>query len=156
MGDHEASYDRVNRQIQAMLDARSSRRSHDGPPAPSRPRLHERDICPICRRALPPRGADGNEEAREAHVMDCISQRDPTSSTPNQQPTQSYMLPFIATEKDCMGEDGSPQECTICMVEYDVGDELARLECLCRFHKTCIVEWFDRKRECPVHKLSGQ
>ena len=88
--------------------------------------------------------------------MDCIRARDPSyqvegAGGPSQ--ARVHMLPFVANEKDCVGEDGSPQECSICMVEYDVGDELARLECLCKFHKTCIVEWLERKAECPVHKL---
>ncbi|KAJ9645501.1 hypothetical protein H2204_001081 [Knufia peltigerae] len=125
----------------------------DGPP---RPRIDERDICPICRRALPPREPDGTENAREAHIMSCIIARDPSARFEGAGgPSQSrvHMLPFIATEKDCVGSDGSPQECSICMVEYDVGDELARLECLCKFHKSCIVEWLERKAECPVHKL---
>lgn len=64
------------------------------------------------------------------------------------------MLPFKATEKDCLGQDGSAQECSICMVEYDVGDPLARLECLCCFHESCIRSWFERKKECPVHKIA--
>lgn len=64
------------------------------------------------------------------------------------------MLSFTATEKDCVSEDGTLQECTICMEEYEVGDKLARLECLCKFHKSCIVGWFERKKECPVHKFS--
>lgn len=64
------------------------------------------------------------------------------------------MLPFRATEKDCLGQDGSAQECSICMVEYDVGDPLARLECLCCFHESCIRSWFERKKECPVHKIA--
>jgi len=64
------------------------------------------------------------------------------------------MLPFTASEKDCVNEDGTAQECSICFVEYDVGDPLARLECLCKFHKTCIVDWFNRKPECPVHKIA--
>ena len=64
------------------------------------------------------------------------------------------MVAFIASEKDCLGEDGNVPECSICMVEYDVGDELARLECFCKFHKECIVSWLNRKSECPVHKAS--
>lgn len=73
---------------------------------------------------------------------------------PSPPPTQIRMLPFTASEKDCLAEDGTRQECSICFVEYDVGDQMARLECLCKFHKTCIVEWFFRKAECPVHKVS--
>jgi hypothetical protein len=33
-------------------------------------------------------------------------------------------------EKDCLGEDGQAAECTICMEDYEVGQTLARLECL--------------------------
>lgn len=75
--------------------------------------------------------------------------------------TTTAMLRFTATEKDCTpqtnseGElDASAVECSICMVEYDVGDKLVRLECWCKFHEDCIVEWFGRKAECPVHKLT--
>ena len=139
-----------------------------------RPRIQENDLCPICRRALPPRGSNGDETAREAHVMDCINTRDPTyhstaaesnsgagesgeaSSSQIQTPYRLHMLTFTATEKDCVSQDdGQVQECSICMVEYDVGDELVRLECLCKFHRSCIMEWVERKAECPVHKLIG-
>lgn len=155
--------------VSSMFDA-NPRNSLDGssssrplPAGSPQPRLQESDICPICRRALPPKDLDGNETARESHIMDCISGRDITSSSapsgrqalmhvPSRAPIQ--MLPFVATEKDCLGEDGNPQECSICMVEYDVGDQLARLECLCRFHRECIVEWFARKQECPLHKIA--
>jgi hypothetical protein len=143
----------------SFVDGSSSSRTLPAGPT----RLRESDICPVCRRALPPRDVDGKETAREAHIMDCISSRDTTSSSapggrqalmqaPSRAPVQ--MLPFVATEKDCLGEDGNPQECSICMVEYDVGDQLARLECLCRFHRECIVEWFGRKQECPLHKIA--
>ena len=45
------------------------------------------------------------------------------------------MLVYRATEKDCVGEDGGEQECVICFEEFKVGDEMGRLECLCKFHK---------------------
>ena len=151
----------VDSSVQNLLDQASASPSR---PAVQRPRLHERDICPICRRALPPRGADGDETAREAHIMDCIAARDPSTAQSSSARAESMarspphapiqMLPFIASEKDCLGEDGSRQECSICMVEYDVGDQLARLECLCKFHKGCIVQWFGRRQECPVHKIA--
>jgi len=142
-------------QYPAVARTAPSAPSHTGSSA--RPRLHERDICPVCRRALPPRGPNGDETARERHIMDCIHARDPSAPSSSEgggpSHTRIHMLPFTATEKDCVNQDGSLQECSICMVEYDVGDELARLECLCKFHKRCIVEWFARKPECPVHKL---
>lgn len=176
------SLHRMNR-IHSMLDTDTPFHPLPVPPVdtsthPHRPRLHERDICPICRRALPALGPGGDESARETHIMNCIMSRISADNSdarnslnlnPNNSPLQdrphahpplpvnfsSLMLPFTATEKDCMSaEDGTRQECTICMVEYDVGHELARLECLCKFHKECIVSWFERKQECPVHKVA--
>ncbi|KAK2787504.1 hypothetical protein FQN52_007222 [Onygenales sp. PD_12] len=129
-------------------------------PQHHRPRVDENDICPICNRILPARAADGSEAAREAHIRSCIEghgQPTDLSGTRTQQPSNGpvRMLPFTATEKDCMGQDGMPEECTICMEEYEVGATLARLECLCKFHKACIVGWLERKQECPVHKVSS-
>lgn len=130
---------------------------------PTRPSVPERDLCPICDQPLPSLGASGNEDAREAHVRGCIESHGRGGRSPPQagsspvvasSATPVRMISFPATEKDCLGQDGGTQECTICMEDYEVGQSLVRLECLCKFHKRCIAEWFGRKRECPVHKLS--
>lgn len=49
--------------------------------------------------------------------------------------TGGRMLVYLATEKDCTGEDGSANECVICLEEFENGDEMGRLECLCKFHR---------------------
>ena len=199
-------------------------------PPPTRPQLREEDECPICHQALPPKGPDNSEVAREAHVQSCIethfSSSAPRSthpppaaapgaaiaasaSTPSQaagprpmpvghrasvsssdMPSASFqqrrrvagMLAYQASEKDCVGENGEgTQECVICFEEFAVGDEMARLECLCKFHKvrillllslvydhsprgmerltfafskTCIRQWWETKGPgaCPVHQ----
>lgn len=161
------------------LSPSSSSRNRPLPPAPPhhyRQPIDESDICPICGRLLPPRAAGGSEEAREAHVRACIEGHgngypaNTSSGSTGRRTSQSNyndnnhnnhhadrplrMLPFTATEKDCVGEDGEPQECTICMEEYEVGDTLVRLECLCKFHKPCIMGWLERKMECPVHQVN--
>ena len=159
------------------------------PPRPiSQPRLREEDECPICHVALPPKGPDGSETNREAHVESCIQthfsssaprERHPppeiatsaagaadsltpavptqgeASSTPDRirstgeqlsgaevSPSRARrrrvagMLVYLASEKDCLGQDGeSGQECVICFEDFAVGDEMGRLECLCKFHK---------------------
>ena len=48
------------------------------------------------------------------------------------------MVVYNATEKDCVGEDGTPQECIICFEDFEAGTEMGRLECLCKFHKVCV------------------
>lgn len=62
------------------------------------------------------------------------------------------MFPYKATEKDCIDD----AECTICLEEFVVGVAMARLECLCRFHRQCIQDWFvGHPGRCPVHQHDG-
>ncbi|KAJ5951656.1 uncharacterized protein N7479_010069 [Penicillium vulpinum] len=150
--------------VTSVARPRRSFSSRDGI-LPRGPVLDEGDFCPVCRRQFPPLGPEQPVEARQAHTRACIegylspaalhrtssAQQGPPLPHP---PPEARMLPFVATEKDCIGEDGQAAECTICMEDYEVGQALARLECLCKFHKHCIVDWFERKMECPVHKLS--
>ena len=61
----------------------------------------------------------------------------PSPSTTQRRRTTG-MVVYHASEKDCIGEDGEGgQECVICFEEFTVGDEMGRLECLCKFHKVC-------------------
>jgi hypothetical protein len=65
-----------------------------------------------------------------------------TGNMPRILPTGPRMLTYLATEKDCIKTDENNEaetECVICFEEFEVGVEMARLECLCRFHKVCTV-----------------
>ncbi|KAL1254970.1 hypothetical protein QQF64_013031 [Cirrhinus molitorella] len=42
-------------------------------------------------------------------------------------------------------------ECSICLDDMVQGDTIARLPCLCVYHKGCIDEWFEINRSCPEH-----
>ncbi|TPP58551.1 E3 ubiquitin-protein ligase ZNRF2 [Fasciola gigantica] len=42
-------------------------------------------------------------------------------------------------------------ECCICLEDLCEGDVIARLPCLCIYHKKCIDAWFQRRPVCPVH-----
>jgi hypothetical protein len=67
-------------------------------------------------------------------------------------PRRTGMYVYPATEKDCVDD----AECTICLEEFTVGIPMARLECLCRFHKSCISAWFiNHPGRCPVHQHDG-
>ncbi|KAF3894632.1 RING-type domain-containing protein [Trichophyton interdigitale] len=150
---HHPSYTR------SILRTADMNRPLPAPPSGSRPRrtITERDICPVCNHIFPPQSPGNDEDAREAHIRVCIERhaaRRPGASNQSTPSERLRMLTFVATEKDCLGTDGVQSECSICMEEYEVGAELARLECLCKFHKTCILGWFDRKEECPVHKVT--
>ncbi|KAI4151023.1 MAG: hypothetical protein LQ341_000995 [Variospora aurantia] len=62
------------------------------PPRPQ-PQLREEDECPICHQALPPKGADGSEAAREGHIAECIEQHFSTST-----PRSNRPHPSVATD----------------------------------------------------------
>lgn len=48
------------------------------------------------------------------------------------------MFPYVATEKDCVDEEGRQAECTICLEDFESGDKMARLVCWCKFHEVCL------------------
>lgn len=80
--------------------------------------------CPVCSKFM---AADEIEK----HLLVCFSK---TRLTYN---------------KDILSRDSG--ECTICLEELEQGDTIARLPCLCIYHKGCIDEWFEVNRSCPEH-----
>ncbi|KAK5990309.1 hypothetical protein PT974_08576 [Cladobotryum mycophilum] len=139
-----------------MADASSSRQRA----LPPRPPIAEEDECPICHLELPSRSLPNYENLREVHITDCIQSHSaygsprtgPTGNTPPAAPRRTGMYTYAATEKDCVDD----AECTICLEEFTVGVPMARLECLCRFHRACISAWFvNHPGRCPVHQHDG-
>ena len=144
---------------------------------PPRPQIAEEDECPVCHRELPPRTLPNFEALREAHITSCITShsRYGGPSTPRSggggedgdddpdalpaalllplpPPRRTGMFPYVATEKDCVDS----AECSICLEEFEVGVAMARLECLCRFHRACINAWWERHPgRCPMHQHDG-
>ncbi|KAI0450599.1 hypothetical protein F5B21DRAFT_517331 [Xylaria acuta] len=127
------------------------------------PEIPEEDVCPVCHRELPSRSLPNHEVLRETHINNCITSHsnyrgDQAVTTtgagnhgtpPPRTTRRTRMFPYVATEKDCVGD----VECTICLEEFKVGDQMARLECFCRFHRSCIDSWFvNRPGRCPIHQ----
>ncbi|RBR15552.1 uncharacterized protein FIESC28_07317 [Fusarium coffeatum] len=125
---------------------------------PPTPQIAEEDECPICHRELPSQSLPNAEALRESHITTCI-QTHSTYGTPRGgeggapvAPRRTGMYTYVATEKDCIDD----AECTICLEEFTVGVPMARLECLCRFHRACISSWFVKHPgRCPVHQHDG-
>ncbi|XP_026204490.1 E3 ubiquitin-protein ligase znrf2-like [Anabas testudineus] len=80
--------------------------------------------CPVCSKFM----ASGEIEK---HLLVCFSK---TRLTYN---------------KDILSRDSG--ECAICLEDLEQGDTIARLPCLCIYHKGCIDEWFHVNRSCPEH-----
>ncbi|VDK71351.1 unnamed protein product [Onchocerca ochengi] len=109
---------------------RTHRGSRNAPARRSMPvlqllsRLSQDIDCPICKKTVP------SDEA-EIHLVMCLTR------------------PKITYNEDELKEDKG--ECSICLEEMSTGDRIARLPCLCIYHKNCIDEWFMRKNCCPEH-----
>ncbi|KAL3997260.1 Ring finger domain family protein [Acanthocheilonema viteae] len=109
---------------------RTHRGSRDAPARRSMPvlqllsRLSQDIKCPFCKKTVP------SDEA-EVHLVMCLTR------------------PKITYNEDELREDKG--ECSICLEEMSSGDRIARLPCLCIYHKSCIDEWFKRKNCCPEH-----
>lgn len=57
------------------------------------------------------------------------------------------MVPYVATEKDCVDESGGEAECVICFEEFEAGVRMARLVCWCKFHEVSALFFFSKKGE---------
>ncbi|XP_046842900.1 E3 ubiquitin-protein ligase ZNRF2-like [Xenia sp. Carnegie-2017] len=80
--------------------------------------------CPVCSKFVP-------SEEVEIHLVMCLTK-----------PQLSYNV-------DVLTQDSG--ECVICLEELLTGDKIARLPCLCIYHKSCIDSWFQKNRSCPEH-----
>lgn len=65
------------------------------------------------------------------------------------------MFPYIATEKDCVDEDGNDAECVICFEEFQTGDKMARLVCWCKFHEVRELLFSTHTTSFLVHLYGG-
>ncbi|KAM9500764.1 uncharacterized protein Hap1MRO34_005522 isoform 2-T2 [Clarias gariepinus] len=83
--------------------------------------------CPFCTRTFP-----GGRI--EEHLLTCLT---------------SPPLPY---NTDVLSKDSG--ECSICLEELLQGDTIARLACLCVYHKKCIDSWSSVKPCCPEHPFN--
>ncbi|KAM8979632.1 E3 ubiquitin-protein ligase ZNRF2 [Sarcophilus harrisii] len=80
--------------------------------------------CPVCSKFVP-------SDEMDLHLVMCLTK------------------PRITYNEDVLSKDAG--ECAICLEELLQGDTIARLPCLCIYHKSCIDEWFEVNRSCPEH-----
>ncbi|UXI19179.1 WD repeat-containing protein 59 [Sarcoptes scabiei] len=73
----------------------------------------------------------------------------------NQDDIDCHLLMCITNQlnynEDILTEDKG--ECVICLEEMLKGSKIARLPCLCIYHKACIDAWFNVNRSCPEHPI---
>lgn len=80
--------------------------------------------CPLCSKIV-------LQDDAECHFVMCLTK------------------PRISYNEDTLTENKG--ECVICLEDLDKGNTIARLPCLCIYHKKCIDSWFEVNRSCPEH-----
>ncbi|XP_050072976.1 E3 ubiquitin-protein ligase ZNRF1-like [Anopheles maculipalpis] len=80
--------------------------------------------CPVCSKFVTP-------DDIECHLVMCLTK------------------PRLSYNEDCLTD--AKGECVICLEDLCPGDIIARLPCLCIYHKGCIDKWFEVNRSCPEH-----
>ncbi|XP_028326377.1 E3 ubiquitin-protein ligase znrf2 isoform X4 [Gouania willdenowi] len=93
-------------------------------PAHLSPHLFGGFKCPVC-------SAFVSSDEMDLHLVLCLTK------------------PRVTYNEDVLTKDAG--ECAICLDELQQGDTIARLPCLCIYHKGCIDEWFQVNRSCPEH-----
>lgn len=80
--------------------------------------------CPVCNKFVLP-------DDIECHIVMCLTK------------------PRLSYNEDVLNDPKG--ECVICLEDLNAGDVIARLPCLCIYHKFCIDKWFEVNRSCPEH-----
>lgn len=91
---------------------------HDPPPSSvlvsispaqssSRHQIREEDECPVCHAELPPKGPDGSEHDREAHVVMCIQSHFSSSAPRSRPPPATAIAAAMAASAATPAQAGS-------------------------------------------------
>ncbi|GAA5980401.1 hypothetical protein JCM10908_001642 [Rhodotorula pacifica] len=123
---------------QAFFPASSSLPGSAAPSEAAASDVSELVECPVCGETL---AQLGGKSEQENHIRECLEAGRGSISS-------GRYLVFRLPPGPLVGED-----CNICWTEFEVGDKMARLVCLCTFHEKCLSGWLARGNSCPVHAL---
>jgi hypothetical protein len=42
------------------------------------------------------------------------------------------------------------KDCTVCLEPFKASDVAAKLDCGHKFHENCLVDWLEKKSNCPI------
>lgn len=70
---------------------------------------------------------------------------------PNQGATEEQLDALkLVTFVPSLFNDPDDAKCSICLGDYEDGEQLRELKCLHYFHKECVDEWLVHKKHCPL------
>jgi len=109
---------------------------------------YQKHLCPLCAPTTGysvHKGTNLYRHVQQFHAFFLNASPETTTNKPHAKPQN---IEFV--EEILMKDLDS--ECCICFEQFETGNTVARLPCLCIFHKTCVVRWFEKEKRCPVHE----
>ena len=88
------------------------------------------------------------EEALDRIISQMLDAQNGTSAPGPASPTAIAALPKKRVDKSMMGSDGTA-ECSVCMDNVQIDDEVTVLPCRHWFHGECVSMWLKEHDTCP-------
>ncbi|TPX47281.1 hypothetical protein SeMB42_g03383 [Synchytrium endobioticum] len=71
--------------------------------------------------------------------------------------TPKHILQQLPTRRYKAGSSkGDDSKCSVCLTEYDAGEEIKTLPCGHQYHVECVDSWLSKNGACPVCRLNVQ
>ena len=79
-----------------------------------------------------------------------------SNSNSNSNTNNERLIPEKKIKKEVIlyTEDFSDQECSICLEEFKINEELIKIDCNHYFHSQCINDWIKFNGSCPLCRLN--
>ena len=83
-------------------------------------------------------------------IISTLMEQHPTSNAPGPAPPDAIAaLPKKKLDEKLLGPEGKG-ECSVCMDDVHLGDEVVLLPCNHWFHETCAGAWLSEHNTCPI------
>ncbi|KFY28939.1 hypothetical protein V493_02639 [Pseudogymnoascus sp. VKM F-4281 (FW-2241)] len=83
-------------------------------------------------------------------IISTLMEQHPTSNAPGPAPAEAIAsLPKKKIDKEMLGQEGKA-ECSVCMDEVVLDEEVVALPCTHWFHETCVKAWLSEHNTCPI------
>ncbi len=83
-------------------------------------------------------------------IISTLMEQHPTSNAPGPAPPNAIAaLPKKKLDYELLGPEGTG-ECSVCMDDVKVGDEVVVLPCSHWFHEACAAAWLGEHNTCPI------
>ncbi|CAD6197028.1 unnamed protein product [Caenorhabditis auriculariae] len=79
-----------------------------------------------------------------------VTEPQPVGASPQDIEKCTAKIPFV---KDIEAPAEETERCTVCLCDFETGDEVRSLRCTHIFHPDCIDKWLVYNKKCPVCRL---